>query len=113
MPGLMDELIPSEDESVEKILVRLMQGGEDIAMKTDLPKPLNVVRLQTLADWLTQEGFIDSGILIRSFVTYYMHNQVSWKRRGRGEIVKALTEKLREEERSRWTGRAKEDGPEL
>lgn len=107
--GFLDELAPIEEESVEKILVRLMDK-EDIPMKTEYPKPLNVARLSVLADWLDQEGMKDSAELVRQFVKYYSEDMVSFGRKGRGEIVRALQERIREEgRRSRWTGRDLEE----
>ena len=107
---LLDDLMPIEDESIERILVRLLQS-DDIALKTDLPNAMNVVKLQAIADILIKEGMIESGEVINNWVTNYMKDMVSSKRKGRGEIVKALTDRIQSEERSRWTGRVK-DGPE-
>jgi hypothetical protein len=106
-------LVPGDDEeTIERILVKLIEGGDDIAMKTDMPRPMNVVRLSTLADWLQQEGFLDSATLIRDFVDYYMHYMVSNQRKGRKEIIRALSDRLKNEEKSRWTGRSTEEmGP--
>lgn len=102
--SFLSEFMPVEEESVERILVRLMES-ENIALKTEYPRPINVARLSVLADWLDQEKFKDSAQLIRDFVRYYSENQVSYGRKGRGEIVRALQERIREEARSRWTGR--------
>jgi hypothetical protein len=102
--GFLDDLAPVEEESVERILAKLMDS-KDIALKTEYPRPLNVARLSVLADWLTQEGMEESGKLVREFVKYYSENMVSYGRKGRGEIVRALQERIREETRSRWTGR--------
>jgi hypothetical protein len=102
--GFLSELMPVEEESVEKILVRLMQS-EDIALKTEYPRPLNVARLSLLAKWLEQESMVDSAALVREFVKFYSEDMVSFGRKGRGEIVRALQERIREEGHSRWTGR--------
>jgi hypothetical protein len=99
--------MPIESESVEKILAKLMDS-EDIALKTEYPKPINVARLSLLAKWLEQEQMVDSAALVREFVKYYSENMVSFGRKGRGEIVRALQERLHEETHSRWTGREEE-----
>ena len=105
--GMMDDLIPVEDESVEKVLVRLMEP-DGIALKTDLPNPMNCVKLATLANWLRQEAMVDSAELIDTFIRCYMEDMVSNKRLGRGEIVRALQERLKEEAKSRWTGKGEQ-----
>jgi hypothetical protein len=107
MPGFIDELVPVEEESVERILAKLMEPG-GIALKTDYPKPVVVVKLSIFGDWLKQEGMDDSAALVHNFVKYYSEDMVSNKRKGRAEIVKALSDRMREDERSRWTGRPKD-----
>lgn len=111
--SLLDKLVPQEEESVEKILVRLMTPNvgdtpDDIAMKTELPNVLNIVKLQALADWLEKEGLPESSKLVRDFVKNYMHDMVSHGRKGRLEITKAVSN-IKEEQRSRWTGKIKEE----
>lgn len=104
--SFLDDLQPVEEESVEKILSRLMEGDEDIALKTDLPHPLNIIKLQTLANWLREEKMTTTAKLIDQFVKDYMLDMVSNNRQGRKEIVKALQERMREDmSRSRWTGK--------
>jgi len=106
---LDSELIPIEEESVEHILSRLMQADGDIAMKTELNRPLNIVKLQTLANWLKEEKMLTTAKLIDQFVKDYMLDMVSNGRQGRKEIVRALQERLKDEAhgeaRSRWTGK--------
>jgi len=109
MPGFLDELVPVEEESVERILAKLMEP-QGIALKTDLPRPMPCVKLQVFAQWLKQEGMEDSSALVENFVKFYMEDMVSNKRKGRAEIVKALSDQMRAEDRSRWTGQPKELG---
>ena len=106
MSDFLDELRPVEEESIERILVRLMEE-DGIALKTEYPNPLNVARLSALADWLEKEEMTDSAELVREFVKYYSQDMVSFDRKGRAEIVKALQERLKEQEepRSRWLGK--------
>lgn len=109
MPGFLDEFIPVEEESVERILAKLMMP-DGIALKTDLPRPMPCVKLQVFAQWLKQEGMDDSSALVSDFVKFYMEDMVSNKRKGRAEIVKALSEQMRAEDKSRWLGQSKEGG---
>jgi hypothetical protein len=108
--GLFDELVPSEEESVESIIAKLMEG-DNIALKTEYGNPLNITRLSAIADWLQEEGMLTSATIIREFVKHYSENMVSHQRKGRGEIVKALQERQKEGEKSRWTGRELEEAP--
>lgn len=106
MSDFLNDLQPVEEESVERILIRLMEE-DGIALKTEYPNPINVARLSTLADWLEKEEMVDSASLVREFVKYYSLDMVSLDRKGRGEIVRALQERLKDESegRSRWTGK--------
>jgi len=110
--SFLDELTPSQEESIEHILAKLMEP-DGIALKSDLPNPLNVARLQSYADWLQAEGLVDSAAMVREFVRYFMEDMVSKGREGRKEIVRALQEIIKDSEakKSRWTGRELEGMP--
>lgn len=109
----MDELVPVEEESVEKILARLMEP-DAIAMKTEYGNPLNITRLHAIADWLQEEQMMTSAALLREFIKNYSMNMVSKGREGRKEIVRAIENKVDDiSKRNRWTGRGGNEGEDI
>jgi len=94
--GMFDDLLRTEEESFEKILISLLEE-DNVAMKTEIQKPLNLTRLECLAGWLKAEKMKKSAKLIETFVLSYRINMVSNKRQSRKEIIAALTEGLKEE----------------
>jgi hypothetical protein len=100
---LLEELMPIEEESVEKILVRMLDG-QDVELKTEYHDPLRVSLLETLADWLEAEGLISSAQLVRDFLSHYSIAMVSNDRKSREEIVRAVSELRKQTVHNRWTG---------
>lgn len=94
---MFDGLFQVDDNSFEKILVSLIADDENIAMKTDIQKPLALTKLEVLADWLELENLPDSAKLIRTFVKSYRINRVSNQRKSRQEVIHALTEGMKED----------------
>ena len=106
---LSDKLQGVNDEvAIEDILNKLIEPGEtiqEIALKTDLPNVMNVVKLQAFAEWMRMEGQEPSAKLLDKFVKNYMDDMVSDHRKGRTEIVKAVQAVKEMGERSKWTGK--------
>jgi hypothetical protein len=94
--GIFDDLLQSDEESFEKILISLLEE-DNVAMKTEIQKPLNLTRLECLGAWLKAEKMKKSSKLIEAFILSYRINMVSNKRQSRKEIIAALTEGLKEE----------------
>jgi len=94
--GLLDELLVDKEESLEKILVALLDD-ENIEMKTEIQKPLNLTRLKVLSVWLKNHDMTKSAQMIDSFIAYYLVYMVSKGRMSRKEIISALTDGLKEE----------------
>jgi len=102
---LLEELMPIEEESVEKILVRMLDG-QDVELKTEYHDPLRVSLLETLADWLEAEGLTSSAQLLKDFLKHYSIAMVSNDRKSREEIVRAVSELRKQTQtvHNRWTG---------
>lgn len=100
---LLEELMPIEEESVEKILVRMLDG-QDVELKTEYHDPLRVSLLETLADWLEAEGLTSSAQLLKDFLKHYSIAMVSNDRKSREEIVRAVSELRKQTAHNRWTG---------
>ena len=103
--------VEMEDDTFQGILADLQKPSvtiADIALRTDLPNVLNVVKLQALAEWNRLEGMEPVALMIEKWVKNYMDDMVSNQRKGRLEIVKAVQavkDIAEEENRSRWTGK--------
>jgi hypothetical protein len=67
-----------------------MVDEKNVAMKTDINQPLNLSRLEILAQMFEDEGLPRCALIIRQFVVLYRINRVSFKRQSRKEIIKAL-----------------------
>jgi hypothetical protein len=102
----LDDLFQTSDESFEKILLTMLDE-KGISTKTEIHKPLNLTRLETIAQWLRIEAtsaspeeaieLIACAELIEGFVKKYRINMVSFNRKSRLEVIQALTEGLKEE----------------
>ena len=103
--------VEMEDDTFQGILADLQKPSTtiaEIALRTDLPNVLNIVKLQALAEWLRMEAQEPSAVLIEKWVKNYMDDMVSHQRKGRSEIVKAVQavkDMAVDENRSRWTGK--------
>jgi hypothetical protein len=86
-----NELKKIDDITSEKILQSLLKSDKDISMKTELPNPSPLVKLEVLADYLESEKFKESAKVIRGLVKSYETKMVSFKRKGRIEIVNAIS----------------------
>jgi len=97
MPGIFDGLIPmQEKDSLEQILNNLL-NPDNIEMKTEIQRPLNLTKLKMLSIWLRNEGMISAANLIDGFIYEFRVNMVSNKRQSRKEIISALTPNLQQE----------------
>jgi hypothetical protein len=93
MPFAVDE-----GESLEKILAQLLTT-ENIEMKTEIPNPINLVRLSMYGDWLKSNGKINASLMVESFVKKYLLYMVSHERKRSREIVEAISQ-LKDKDRS-------------
>lgn len=95
MSDMFQELVAmGEGESLERILIRLLQS-EDIELKTEIQKPLNLARLNLLADWLMIENCPNASKMIKEFIQSYLKYMVSHNREGRKEIIQAIAEGMK------------------
>lgn len=95
--GILDDLMTYDEESYQKILLSLMANDENISMKTEIQRPLNLTRLVTFAFWLNMEGEPDAAQAVELFVNKYQVFMVSNQRKSREEIIRALTEAVKED----------------
>ena len=94
--GILDGLMDVQEESFEKILITLLDE-ENVAMKTEIERPINLARLKILDICLENEVMFKSAKVISNFIDNYLIYMVSNKRQSRKEIIQALTEGLKQE----------------
>lgn len=95
-PSLLSGLIARDEETFEKILVKLLEPT-DVETKTEVQEPIPLTQLDILAVWLENEGARKSSTLTKAFAHQFRINMVSHKRQSRTEVVKALTEGIKQE----------------
>jgi len=99
MASNLEGLFQTQDETLEKILLQMLDDTKGLPMKTHIKKPLNLSRLETLAFIFRQEGDAETGDILDYFVQKYRVNMVSFDRKSRTEIIQAI-EGLKHEDRT-------------
>lgn len=89
--NFIDDLVESDDISFQQILNNLLDGKLNLDLKTHIFKPKQLASLKTLMEYLKLFNYDKSSKLIRLFLENYLRYMVSYKRLGRTEIIKALT----------------------
>lgn len=87
---------PEADLSFEKILNNMLDGGQNLALKTEIHNPKDLTSLQIHGEYLTQLNMRKSGKNIKKWIDIYLANMVSYKRQSREEVSHVLAS-LREE----------------
>ncbi len=99
MQEVISKFSQMDEETVEKILVQLLDE-KNLEMKTDIPVPLALTRLEVLGDYVDSEfkrvGLENSvtAKLITTFARKFRVNRVSYDRKSREEIIRALSERF-------------------
>jgi hypothetical protein len=94
-PGFFEAMVPGDDLSSERILDKLTTVDKNIAVKTELINPLVIARLQAYARWCKNEEMTIADDIITKFIKDYMVDMISNKRKGRLEVIHAISEKIR------------------
>jgi hypothetical protein len=87
-----------EETTPDKILNSLLDE-DNVAMKTEIAKPLTLTRFEALAKWCKDEKMHKCTKTLLDFVFNFRRNMVSYNRQSRKEIISALTESFKEERR--------------
>jgi len=93
----MDEIIPTKDISLQKILNNLIEGDKNLDLKTHIFKPKQLASLIVIQEYLKNIGLTKSSDLIKSFMKHFKRLMVSYKRLSRIEIIKAISSILEKE----------------
>ena len=86
-----NELKKIDDITDQKILKSLLTPDKDISMKTELSNPEASTQFEVLGDYLDDKKLKGSAKIVRGANKHYEIKMVSFKRKGRTEVITALT----------------------
>ena len=87
-----------QEPLIQEILHVLLEGDNNLELKTHVIKPKQLAALHTLASVLETCEYVKSSGLLYSFIDIYLRYMISFKRLSRGEIIRALTTVVQEED---------------
>lgn len=93
----LKDLAEVKDMSLQEILSNLLDGEQNLDLKTHIFKPKQLASLIVLGEHLDSLGFKKSSGVIAGFVQVYLRYMVSYKRLSRQEIIKAVSGLLPQE----------------
>lgn len=93
----MNEIIPTKDISLQKILNNLIEADKNLDLKTHIFKPKQLSSLIVIQEYFKSIGLNISSDLIKSFMKHFKRLMVSYKRLSRIEIIKAISSILEKE----------------
>ena len=88
---VLNELMEIQDSSFKEILNNLLDGEENLDLKTHIHKPKELASLNVIAVMLETMGYNKSSNLILNFIEIYLRYMVSFKRLSRSEIIRAIS----------------------
>lgn len=89
--SVFDELIPSDDISLQQILNNLLDGKHNLDLKTEIFRPKDLASLKVFAEFLGKLNFSKSELIINNFIKTYLRYMISYERKSRTETIKAFT----------------------
>ena len=95
---IMNEIIPTDDISLQQILNNLLDGSKNLDLKTHIFKPKQLASLVILSSHLKNIGLKNSSKIIDAFIVKYERYMVSFKRLSRKEIVSAFSSLMEKKE---------------
>jgi len=94
-PDLIDNPLKdfSKDNKItlQQILNNLLDGKENLELKSHIFKPKALAGLKSLSRYLKKLEYVNSSEIINKFIRTYLEYMVSYKRLSRTEIIKAFT----------------------
>lgn len=88
---VLNELMEVQDSSFKEILNNLLDGEENLDLKTHVHKPKELASLNVIAMLLETMGYNKSFNLVMEFIKIYLRYMVSFKRLSRTEIIRAIS----------------------
>ena len=87
----LKELSEVKDVSIHEILSNLLDGEQNLDLKTHIFKPKQLSALFVLGSYLNENGAKHSSGVIAEFLQVYLRYMVSYNRLSRTEIIKAVS----------------------
>ena len=87
----LNELMEVQDSSFKEILTDLLDGEQNLDLKTHIHKPKELASLNVVAMLLETMGYNKSSNLVMQFIEIYLRYMVSFKRLSRTEIIRAIS----------------------
>ena len=100
---VLGELMEIQDSSFKEILNNLLDGEENLDLKTHVHKPKELASLNVIAMLLKTMGYNKSSDLVMRFIEIYLRYMVSFKRLSRTEIIRAISNLSQETDESNPT----------
>jgi len=97
---VLNELMEIQSSSFKEILNDLLDGDENLDLKTHVFKPKDLASLNVISLLLENMGYRKSSNLVIQFIEIYLRYMVSYKRLSRTEIIKAISNLMKEESKS-------------
>lgn len=88
---VLSELMEVQDSSFKEILNNLLDGEQNLDLKTHVHKPKELASLNVIAMLLETMGYNKSSDLVMRFIEIYLRYMVSFKRLSRTEIIRAIS----------------------
>lgn len=85
------------DFSLQDILVDLLDGEENLDLKTHIKNPQALATLKLISKFLKMENYTGSGKLLKMYIKIYLRYMVSFDRESRKEIIQAVSSLLNRE----------------
>lgn len=94
MGSVWGDMEEKSEISIQEILVNLLDGEQNLDLKTHIHKPKQLTSLVVLSKYLKTNKCSVSSELLNSFIKKYLRYMVSFNRLSRTEIVKAISTAL-------------------
>ena len=88
---ILNDLMEIQDSSFKEILNNLLDGEENLDLKTHIHKPKELASLNVISIMLETMGYNKSSNLVIQFIEIYLRYMVSFKHLSRSEIIRAIS----------------------
>lgn len=94
---ILSELQGEDQLTAEKVIASALVSGEDAEVKTEIRNPLAMSAIDVAVEWLKDEFGDGSEVLLTEadvadlFGSWYRINMISFDRKSRDEVVKAVS----------------------
>lgn len=89
--NLSDILRKGKDITYQEILINLIDGKDNLDLKSEINQPKELASLYVLAKYLDNSNFPNTAKVIKYFITRYLRYMISYKRQSRKEIIEAIS----------------------